>query len=496
MSLLIYFIIVPLAAAFLTALINVRVKDKASIIPIIAGLILVVLSLYCARQLNFAQVLIYKIGGWLPPLGMSLVVDGLSGLLLVAVNIISLLALAYSSKYMRHYTDDWKFYSLFLIMLCGMNGVLLSSDLFNLYVFLEIASLSGYALVAFGVSAEDLEASFKYMVMGAMASIFILLGIAMLYSYTSTLNMAEMAQALSTRPAGILISFVSVLFLAGFGLKAALVPFHAWLPDAHSSAPSPVSAVLSGLVIKTLGIYALSRVFFNCLGISSKVLMALMFLGALSMVVGAFLALKQSDIKRMLAYSSISQIGYIVFALGVGTPLAILGALFHILNHAAAKSALFLNAGTIERATGTRDINKMGGLNAKLPVTGCTSLMGSMSISGIPPFAGFWSKLLIIIAAVQAGQIAYSAIAVIVSIVTLIYYLRFHTKVFFGLPVQNTAEVKEACGAIKWPVIILGFICLAGGLLLIPSLRDFLNRGVDVLMSGINYKDALIQALK
>ena len=232
-------------------------------------------------------------------------------------------------------------------MLAGLNGVILSGDLFNLYVFLEIASICAYTLVAFGIEAEQLEASFKYAIMGALASILILLGIGLLYSYTSTLNMADMAVALSAKPQGFLVGFVSILFLAGFGLKAALVPFHAWLPDAYSSAPTPVSAVFSGVFVKTLGIYTLSRVFFNIFGISDKLLGIFITLGIISMVVGAVLALSQSNIKRMLAYSSISQVGYIVFALGIGTPLAILGAIFHIFNHATAKSLLFFNVGSI-----------------------------------------------------------------------------------------------------------------------------------------------------
>jgi len=496
MSILIYFVVAPVAAAMLTVLFSPRLKERSNLISGFTALALFLLSLYCLFLVNSSGARSYKIGGWLPPLGISLVIDGFSSLILVIVNLVCFLILAYSARYMRIYTQEWKFYSLFMLMLAGMNGVVLSSDIFNLYVFLEVTSIAGYALVAFGVKAEDLEAAFKYMIMGAIASIFILLGIALLYSYTSTLNMSDMAQAIWAKPAGLLINFVTVLLIAGFGLKAALVPFHAWLPDAHSSAPSPVSAALSGVVIKVLGIYALSRIFFNVLGASNKLLMALMFLGALSMIVGALLAVTQSDIKRMFAYSSISQIGFIAFALGIGTPLAILGALFHILNHATAKSLLFLNAGVIEQATGTRDLNKMGGLNSKMPVAAFSSLMASMSISGIPPFAGFWSKLLIVVAAVQSGHIVYSAVAVIVSIITLVYYLRFQTRVFFGKAADEPAHAYVISFGMKFAMIFLGVICLAAGLMLLPSLRDYLNQGVDVLVSGINYRDAILGAAR
>ena len=171
-----------------------------------------------------------------------------------------------------------------------MNGLIVTGDLFNLFVFLEVASIASYALVAFGTEAEELEASFKYAVMGSVASAFIFLGIAFLYGFTSTLNMADMAQVLSSKPGTGLVPFVSVLFLMGFGLKAALVPFHAWLPDAHPSAPASISAMLSGVLIKTLGVYALVRVFFNVIGINSTYLSVFRFLGGLSMLVAVLTA--------------------------------------------------------------------------------------------------------------------------------------------------------------------------------------------------------------
>ncbi|MFA5275280.1 MAG: proton-conducting transporter membrane subunit, partial [Candidatus Omnitrophota bacterium] len=421
MRLLVFLTLIPLLAAFLTALLGNLLKKRENLIANCASFVLLLISLKVAQLTAIHKVIVYKIGGWNFPLGVLLVADGLSSFLLVVVNIVVFLVLIYSVGYMRHYTGRWKFYTLFMLMLSGINGVIISGDLFNCYVFLELSSICAYILVAFGLEPEHLEASFKYAVMGAAASIFILLGIALLYGYTSTLNMSDMADALSAKPQGFLIGFISVLFLAGFGLKAALVPFHAWLPDAHSSAPTPVSAVLSGVFIKALGVYAISRIFFNVIGVTDKILQVLMLLGIISMAVGAFLAVSQNDMKRMLAYSSISQLGYIIFALGVGTPLALLGGIFHLFNHASAKSLLFLNAGSIEHATGRRELDGLGGLNSKLPLTSNTSLIGAMSISGIPPFAGFWSKLIIIIAAIQAGYIGFSAIAVLVSIVTLVY---------------------------------------------------------------------------
>lgn len=485
-KLLPFFVIIPLAASFLITLLAKRIKNISSVISNMAAAVLFLISLFCINSVNLNGQLIFKIGGWPHPLGINLVADGLSSFMLVIVNLVSSLAMVYAIGYMRIYTAKWKFYALFMLMLAGMNGVIISRDIFNMYVFLELASLSGYALVAFGIEPEDLEAAFKYMIMGALASIFIILSIALIYSYTSTLDMADISLTLAAKPNGILITFVSVLFLVGFSLKAAIVPFHAWLADAHSSAPTPVSAVLSGVFIKTLGIYALSRIFFNILGVTPKVLFILMILGVLSMIVGAFLAIIQKDIKRMLAYSSISQVGYIVFALGIGTPLAILGALFHLFNHAVFKSLLFLNAGAIEYATGTRDLNKLGGLGAKMPISGWAGLLGSMSISGIPPLGGFWSKLIIIIAAVEAGYFGFAFTAALVSIVTLGYYFKFQTLAFFGQPLTAGLKIKKVFLSMNLAMAILAVIAVFGALMLLPAFKHYLDSAVRVLVRGVS----------
>jgi multicomponent Na+:H+ antiporter subunit D len=492
------FIVLPLAAAFLTVLLGFKSKALGYILACASACALFLASLYAA---NFVQnlpshIFVYKVGGWMPPAGITLVFDALSTMMLVVVNLISLMAGLYALRYIERYTDSWKFYSLFLLMVAGLNGVIISGDLFNLYVFLEVASISAYALVAFGTEAQDLEASFKYAVMGALASVLILLGIAFLYSYVSTLNMADIALVLSTKPQGLLVFFVIVLFLVGFGLKAAMVPFHAWLPDAHPSAPAPISAMLSGVVIKTLGAYALVRIIFNVFGMPQKALSVLMVLGTLSMVVGAFMAITQQDIKRMLAYSSISQMGYILFAFGIGTPLAVIGALFHLMNHAVAKSLLFLNSGAVEYSTHTRDMDSLGGLNKRMPVTAATSFIGSLSIAGIPPLAGFWSKFLIIIAAVQAGHLVMAIVAVIVSIITLVYYLKFQNQVFFGSLRGALDKVKEAPLSMSIAAVILALICVGAGLLLIPSMRSILESSADVLMMGSGYKDVIMGGLR
>lgn len=454
--------------------------------------VLLGLSLFALHTVSVNAPVIYHVGGWRAPVGISMVVDGLAVFMLVTVNTVAFAIAVYARDYMARYTAKEMFYTLLLLLVAGMNGVIVAGDLFNLFVFLEVAAFASYALVAFGTERHELEAGFKYAVMGTVGSLFILWGIALLYAMTSTLNMADMSRTLATQRGQNLILMVSAFFLTGFGLKAALVPFHAWLPDAHPSAPAPISAMLSGVLIKSLGIYALTRVFFHIIGLTPLVSSILMFLGALSMVVGALLAIGQQDLKRLFAYSSISQVGYVVFGIGLATPLGILGGLFHLFNHSVFKALLFLNSGAVEYATGTRDLHLMGGLGRRMPVTSTTSFVASLSIAGIPPFSGFWSKLLIIMAAVQAGQVGYAFIAVIVSALTLAMVMRVMKEAFGGELNPRWLEVKEVPGYMQISMVALAILCVVSGVLVLPGLKGvFLSPATTVLVEGINYSTVM-----
>jgi multicomponent Na+:H+ antiporter subunit D len=501
MQLIPLFVAIPLGIAFLLPILGKFWKRSSDILANLVNLTLLALSLISLHITHYTlhNVLVYKVGGWQPvngiPIGIYMVLDGFSILMLIIINLVGFLATLYSVEYMEKFTDKARYYTLFLLMMAGMNGVVLSGDMFNLFVFLEVAAISSYALVAFGTEAEELEAAFKYQVMGTVASGFILLAIAILYSHVGTLNMADTARILAVSTPNNLILFVGSLFLMGFGLKAAIMPFHAWLPDAHPSAPAPISAMLSGVLIKAIGVYALCRIFFNVIGLAGResILYLLMILGVISMLVGALLAIGQKDFKRLLAYSSISQIGYIIFSFGLGTPLGLLGGLFHLLNHATFKSLLFLNSGAVVYSTGNRDLEKMGGLSERMPVTGATSLIGSMSISGIPPLSGFWSKLIIIIAAIEAGRFGFALIAVLVSIITLAYYLKVQRMAFFGKLSGSQKEIKEAPPFMCTSMIILSILCIIMGLLLLPQVRLIIfNPAVQVLRNGLEYSKSIL----
>ena len=480
-----YYIIIPLLSAFLITLIAGKKDYWAIILSFIAVSALLILSVFSFITMK-DETVTYAMSNWPAPIGIILVQDALTSFTLVMVSIISLTSIIYSVQYIRHLSMDWKYYAIFMLLVTGMNGVIVTGDIFNMFVFLEISLFSAFALVAYGGRAEEFEAAFKYTVMGSVSSVMILMGVAILYSATSNLNMAKIAEVLPAVDDKVKF-WVGGLFVAGFGLKAAIIPFHTWLPDAHSSAPAPISSMLSGVLIKALGIYAIIRIFFNVFDAPQIFLNIFLVLGTISIIIGVILAVGQWDMKRLLAYHSISQIGYILLGIGIATPLGILGAVFHLFNHALFKSLLFYNAGSVEMALGTRDLRKMGNLMKILPITSQTSLIASLSISGIPPFNGFFSKLVIIIAALQAGLPWYAVFAVIGSLLTLASFMKVQRYGFKGETVVDSV-INKIGWRMNTAMITLAVLCVITSLLIVPGIKEVtLDPVVKVITDRTQY---------
>ena len=322
------YIAIPLISAFLIMLLGKLVKGFHKYFAPLTLLVLLAMSLFTIINLGGSSIL-YTVGGWGLekgiPVGIFMVLDPFSALMLCVINLLGFIALFYSFSYIAKYTAESNYYSLFCLIIAGMNGVVLSGDLFNICVFLEVSVIASYALVAFGVGKTELEASYKYQILGSLGFMLILMAVGLIYWKTKTLNIADVRHVLEAGYSKPYYIFVQVLLIAGFGLKAAIIPFHAWLPDAHSSAPSPISAMLSGVLIKAVGIYVLIRLFFNMFVFSYEIAVVLTSLGAISMVVGSLLAIVQWDLKRLLAYSCIRQIGYVLMAFGMGILLLLRG---------------------------------------------------------------------------------------------------------------------------------------------------------------------------
>ena len=391
-------------------------------------------------------------------------VDLVSMFLLLCVGMVSLASALTAFTTIDDHRGSYT--NLMMVTMLGLNGMLLVHDLFSLYVFLEVTGLASFVMIGMYKSTRDLEGAFKYMALSALATIFILTGLSFLFIKAGSLAFDSLTPALFTGAGdgGTLLCWGAlVLLVSGYSIKSGVAPFHSWLPDAYESADTAISIMLSGIVTKIAGVYSLltlSRLFYSVVPLKT----VLAILGAFTILVGALLALSQKNFKRIAAYSSVSQMGYILLALAAGTELGILAALFYLFSHSAAKSALFTNAAALEKQLGTLDIDEMGGLQSRMPVTSASSVVAFLSTAGVPPFAGFWAKLLVLLALWSAGLSGYAIFALLSSILTGAYFLRLQKKVFFGKPNSRWSAVAEISGGIRVSEILLTVVTVAVGL--------------------------------
>ncbi|MCL5674683.1 MAG: NADH/ubiquinone/plastoquinone (complex I) [Candidatus Omnitrophica bacterium] len=470
------FIVFPLVGAGIMPLLGKLSKKKwPDILSAMVLLILLVCSVVIfSPSLKEPWQYIQNVHFLNEPVHINLALDSFNGLFLILISFISFTISLFSIDYMEIYGSKQIYYALLLVIVAALNGLVLSKDLFGIYIFLESAAIASFGLVAFSLEAEALEGAYKYLLLSVIASGFILLGIVLLFAITGSLSLDGVKKVMEIVNNKSVITLCSILFIVGFGLKTALVPFHSWMPDAYTKAPATFPAISSGLIIKITGIYVLARIFFNMFQINAGVSSALLFLGMFSIIVGTFLALGQKDIKRMLAYSSISQVGYIIAGFGVGTALGVIAAIFQLFNHSIFKSLLFLNAGSLEKSTGTQSLDEMGGLEKKMPVTATTNAVGLLSTAGVPPLNGFWSKLLIIMALLQAKLYIYAIIAIFMSVLTLWYFLIVHRQAFFGKLNEKWSSVREAPFWMSLSMIILALACFVIGIAFYIVLKRFI----------------------
>ena len=364
--------------------------------------------------------------------------------------------------------DDHRssFTNLLMVMMLGMNGMLIVRDLFSLYVFMEVTGIASFVMIGMYKSTRDLEGAFKYMTLSALATIFILTGLSLLFIKAGNLSFTALKPALlaNANDPKTQLSWVALVLLAsGYAIKSGVAPFHSWLPDAYESADTAVSIMLSGIVTKIAGVYSL-LVLVRLFPGNAALKATLLVLGLFTIIVGALLALQQKNFKRVAAYSSVSQMGYILLSFAADSRLGIIAGLLYLLTHSLAKSALFTNAAALEKRLGTLDLDEMGGLQAKMPVTAFSSVAALLSIAGVPPLAGFWSKLLVLIALWSAGLKWVAAVALLLSILSGAYFLRLQKKVFFGKLKERWNDVREITGGIKVSELLLTIGTIGVGL--------------------------------
>ena len=423
-----------------------------------------------------SDVIAYWMGNRVPAggyaIGIALEVDAMGlffGLLIATAVFVAML---YSFSYMSHDDNEPQYYTLFLMLCGGVMGFVLSGDLFNMFIMIEILTFAAVALTAFRNTANGaLEAAFKYLVVGCIGSSCILAGTIMLYAQAHTLNFAQLAAFLPGHLNRATIIAYAMLFI-GFCTKAFIVPFHPLAADAHGAAPAPVSVLISGVLTKSglYGIIRLTYILFRVMNLGT-VQFWLVFLGSVSMFVCVTMALAQHDFKRLLAFHSISQIGYVLTAAGLATALGVSSGLYHAMNHTLFKGLLFLCAGAVLHETGTTDLGKLGGLSKKMPHTTILFLVGAFSISGVPPFNGFASKWLIYQAtyqkAVESGNIGFlmcTIVALVTSTLTLASFVKVTQSVFFGQLPKEYEDVEEVSVGMRLAMGILALLCILTGL--------------------------------
>lgn len=431
MSRIVLPILLPLLAAIgCTALL--RWRRLQLVVSVLGGIGTAAAAVALLLAVRGGGTLVHAMGGWAPPFGIVLVGDLLSASLVALASIIAPLCLLYAGGDLEAAEARAGFHPLFHFLLMGINGAFLTGDVFNLFVFFEVMLLASYSLVAYGGTGAQLEATLKYATLNLVASTVFLVAVGALYGIAGTLNMAHLPARLATAGPRPVLLAVLFLFVIVFGTKAAAFPLHFWLPDAHASAPTPISAMLSGVLIK-VGAYATLRIVSVVFaGLQESARPALLAVAAVTMVVGALGALAQRDVKRLLAYSSISQMGYILLGLGLFSPRALEGALLFVVNHALGKALLFLAAGFAIRAAGTRDMRAMGGLRYHLPAISAAFLVGVLTIAGVPPLPGFFAKLGILQGTLAAGRPDLAAVAVGTSLATMLYLFRAWQWMFWG----------------------------------------------------------------
>ena len=480
-------ILIPLTGAFLLPLLQFLSRKIIVLVVCLAGGLSFLGNIWGACS-GWLRPTVHLAGGWPAHIGIALIHDPLSSpfLLLAALGFGSVLICSFD----RTEKFSWRFHVLLFLSWAAVNGILSTGDLFNLYVFYEIFSVSAYLLVAFSTMEwQAIEAGFKYLVFGTVGAMFFLFGTTYLFLFTGYLNMARISEALMSEPR-LPVFIPAACFFIALSIKTGAFPSHFWLPDAHSSAKSLVSALLSGVLVM-VSIYVFIRLFSVVFIVLKPLVFPLMLgTGSLSLLTGHLMALRQNDIKRLLAYSTVAHLGYILIGLGCASAAGFNAAIYHAFNHMAAKMGLFLTAGILASHAGTRKISELSGLGWDLPFVSILFVLFTAVLVGVPPLNGFMSKWYITLACVERNQAIPALLIILGTVISSGYYLRIIRRLFSGKGTQGTSKDR---GATWYVVTLMGVLCILLSLLpLFPVFTDTLHILGNWIMDISMYKDLVM----
>ncbi|HSL57592.1 MAG TPA: proton-conducting transporter membrane subunit [Acidimicrobiales bacterium] len=481
--------IVTFSAAVIAAIAAVFAPRVARAVAVLATAAIAVLGAWgLVRSLDVGP-LVHPVGGWAAPFGIEYTLDPLAGFVAVLVGVIGFLVVIYPTRvgFGIEPGRNVPLHALVLLLLGGLLGVTVAGDLFNLFVSLEIYSIASYSLVALGGPAAAV-ASFRYLILGTVGSSLYLLGVGFIYFTAGNISMADVGPLLAELSGSPTLAAATALIVIGLGIKMAIFPLHVWLPDAHSHAPPAVAALLAAVQVKVAA-YALMRILFDVLPPGYvvdelPVLELLTWFGAAGVVVGSVMAIRQTDLKRMLAHSTVAQLGLIGVGVGLASPLAIIGALLHVVNHAVMKGCLFFVAGSVMEQAGTKKIPAMAGLGPRMPWSMAGFTIAAVSMVGLPPTAGFFSKWYLVTGAVDADRWVIAAVIVGSSVLTLVYFVRVIETIWFRPPVDEeaAAPVREARVGVLVPIGVLAALVVILGLLNLVIVEQVLEPVADQLV--------------
>ncbi|RUT28349.1 Na+/H+ antiporter subunit D [Arsenicitalea aurantiaca] len=454
---------VPITAAALAAMFWLR-QDIQRLVSMVGLVLMLGASLLLLVTVMQDGVQARQFGSWAAPFGISFAADLLSAAMVMITGVLAVAVGVFGLADIRKREEHSGFHPLFLGMLTSVNGAFLTGDIFNLYVWFEIMLITAMGLLVLGKTRAQLDGTLKYAVLNLFSTLLFLLAVAILYGATGSLNMADLSRILATTEPSAALTLSAALFLAGFGIKAGYFPLFFWLPASYHTASITISAIFAGLLTK-VGVYACFRVFTLMFEIEGSGLReAMVVIAAGTMLFGVFGAAVQWDVRRILSFHIVSQIGYMLLGLAIATPLAIAGAVFYIVHHIIVKANLFLVAGAIYRATGTYDLRKSGGLMRTNPLLAALFLIPAISLAGLPPLSGFWAKFLVIDASFQGGENWLAAVALFVGVLTLYSMSKIWIEAFWKAPPGVRQTARPVPVLMLLPIAALGAITVTIGL--------------------------------